>query len=117
MEPGKAAETDDSLLLVVVGVVVVGVVAEVVDAGELIGAAVGRKEGMGSVSSCCMRTGESGDERCIGETVEESMAMSSLLLFTDEQYQRCPHSPFRTAGALAQSVCRGVRLFGDLRKS
>lgn len=84
MEPGKAAETDDSLLLVVVGVVV-GVVAEVVDAGELIGAAVGRKEGTGSVRSCCMRMGDSGEERCIGETVEESMAMSSLLLFTEER--------------------------------
>lgn len=60
----------------------VGVVADVVDAGELIGAALGRKEGAGSTGNWGIRTGESGDERCIGETVDESMATSSLLLFT-----------------------------------
>lgn len=62
----------------------VGVVAEVVDAGELIGAAFGRKGAMGSARSCCMGIGESGDERCIGETVDVSMEISSLLLVTDE---------------------------------
>lgn len=67
-----------------VGVDEVGVVAEVVvDAGELIGAAFGRKGAMGSAKSCCMGIGESGDERCIGETVDVSMDISSLLLFTE----------------------------------
>ena len=46
MEPGRTVEEDEEILdFGVVGVVVVGVVADVVDAGELIGAAVGRNEG------------------------------------------------------------------------
>lgn len=85
IEPGKAADTFGRVLLVVAGVLA-GVPAALVDAGELIGAAVGRKEGMGSVWSCCMRTSDSGDERCIGETVDESVGKSSVLLFTGEQF-------------------------------
>lgn len=80
IEPGKA---DIELLhvveVVVAGVLVVGVIAEVVEAGELIGPAVGRKRLVESVRSCCTRISESSGESGVGEMVEESIETSSWL--------------------------------------